>query len=109
MTDRIMIRCCLPNGHHHPAVIEALELDLATAFGGFTRYPMLGIWNNENGTIEREAGCIYEVSFKHETAIERATYMFRVAGRAMGEIWVHIERHEFTAMHAQVNKEKIRS
>ena len=103
MTNRIMIRCCLPNGRKHPAVIQALETALATGFGGFTRYPMLGVWNNENNTIEREAGNIYEVSFEFEHLCQLAAYQFRLAGRHMGETWVHLERHEFTAMHKQVN------
>ena len=103
MTNRIMIRCCLPNGHKHPAIIEWLEQDLVTDFGGFTRYPMLGAWQNETGTIEREAGCIYEVSFENTWQCARAANHFRFAARAMGETWVHIERHEFQAMHTKVN------
>ncbi len=100
---RIMIRCCLPNGHKHPATIDALEVDLATVYGGFTRYPMVGTWVNEDNVICRETGCIYEVSFKDAKAIERTANMFRFAARAMGETWVHIERHEFDAMHTKVN------
>ena len=102
MSNRIMIRCCLPNGHHHPEVIEALEFDLTVKYDGFTRYAMLGAWKDENG-IQREAGCIYEVSFEHTWQCERAADYFRFAARAMGETWCHIERHEFVAMHTQVN------
>ena len=102
-TKRTMIRCCLPNGHHQPAIIEALEFKLVKEFEGFTRYPMLGVWKDKTGITQREAGCIYEVSFAHPWLYESAADIFRTTARAMGETWVHIERHEFKAMHTKVN------
>ena len=101
---RIMIRCCLPNGHHHPAVIEVLEKALIVGYDGFTRYPMMSGWKNAEGEHEKEAGTIYEVSFEHEWLCDLAANLFRQAARAMGEKWCHLERHEFVAMHAQVNR-----
>ncbi len=100
---RTMIRCCLPNGHDYVDVIERLEYNLATEFGGFTKYPMRGAWLNESGTIEREFGSVYEVSFSNLWLLERATTMFQLAARHMGQKWCHLERHEFEAMHAQVS------
>ena len=101
---RTMIRCCLPTQLKHEDVIERLEHNLAVEFGGFTRYPMMGAWKNEYGHIEREYGCIYEVSFSNLWLLERATTMFQLAARHMGQKWCHIERHEFEAMHAKVSE-----
>ena len=103
MTNRIMIRCCLPGSHRHLEIIEVLEKALIVGYGGFTRYSMLGGWKTDEGEHLKEPGCVYEVSFKHEHLVEMAAYLFRVAARAMGEKWCHIERHEFIAMHARVN------
>ncbi len=101
---RTMIRCCLPlpNGHKHRDVIDRLEHNLAEEFGGFTRYHMMGAWKNDASQIEREYGCVYEVSFSNLWLLDRATTMFQLAARHMGQKWCHIERHEFEAMHAEV-------
>ncbi len=101
--NRIMIRCCLPDGHKFPDAQDSLERSLSDEFGGFTRYPMMGAWKNDAGEIERDYGCVYEVSFADPMLVELAAYMFRVAARHMGQKWCHIERHEFEAMHAQVS------
>ncbi len=103
ITKRIMIRCCLPNGHQHPKVIEALEQALIVGYDGFTRCPMLGAWKDDTGAIQREAGSVYEISFENTWLCKLAADLFRQAARAMGETWVHIERHEFDAMHTKVN------
>ena len=101
---RTMIRCCLPKkSQRYPEVIARLEHNLATEFGGFTRYLMIGAWKDDAGKIEREAGYVYEVSFSNLWLIDRAATMFRLAARHMGQTWVHIERHEFEAMHTKVS------
>ena len=101
---RIMMRCCLPNGHHHVEIIKKLGTDLTLAFGGFTSYQMVGTWLNSHNDIEVERGRVYEVSMEPNILDkDRARLMFQRAAKDMGEIWVHIERHEFEALHTQVN------
>ena len=102
---RARIMCAFPNGHKFPLIIEILEIKLARQFGGFTRMPMLGGWiNPENNMMETEAGCVYLVSVAPGfESVEKACYLFRQAGRDMGERWVHIEETQAIALHAQVN------
>ena len=108
MSDlHIMVRCCLPNGHLHPRTIDALEISLAATFSGFTCYPMTGHWvDPDTNNLSTELGVIYEVSFPVAPSSDhfnKALEAFRNAGQKMGETWVHLERHEFTAHHMQVN------
>ncbi len=103
---RVRLMIALPNGHKFPQIIERLEAQLAQDFGGFTRLPMLGGWiAPESNKLETEAGCVYLVSVLPDDAtIQRACYLFRQAGKDMGERWVHIEETATIAHHAQVNE-----
>lgn len=103
---RTMIRCCLPNiqWDEYEHVRADLERRLRERYGGFTRYPMVGGWVNTAGEPMAEDGYIYEVSFRSPDG--QSSYnlhaIFADAGWRIGEEWVHIERHDFSAAHVKV-------
>lgn len=102
---RIMVRAIIANATLDNLALAQLTLDLTTVFGGFTCYPMLGGWRDESGAIMQEHGHVFEVSFPvaQREWINTAVDLFAMAGRAIGERWVHIEQHCFNARHVQVN------
>jgi len=67
----------------------------------------MGVWIASDRTEQRETGCVYEVSFPPDGDYKRsgtgaARHLFLTAAHAMGEEWVHMERHKFASMHAQL-------
>jgi hypothetical protein len=96
---RDVIRCCLPHGHER----DLLQRQLAEIAGGFTRFPHVGGWINENGELEVEQGFTYEVSFASGDSriLNQLLTAFRTAGKLQGEAWTHIEhrREAFEAHH----------
>ncbi|MEE9598170.1 MAG: hypothetical protein V3V96_15470 [Acidiferrobacterales bacterium] len=98
---REQIVCKLPNGYKRPLLILNMEDQLIMSFGGFTRTPMIGAWDS-GSDVTREVGYVYDVSFIPNGESFRIAYdIFVEAALAMGEKSVHIERHFFTAFHAE--------
>ncbi len=89
---------------HLPRRSTALESDLCRNFGGWTVTPKIGGWQ-PSATLEVVGeGFIYDVSFgPSERAQATASDLFAEAGKRMGETWVHMELHEFTAMHRRMS------
>jgi hypothetical protein len=98
---REKLTCALPySGEHSERIIDDLEKSLAESFGGFTKTAMLGGWIDSTGTLLRERGAVYSVSYvPGKTNRQSAKTLFIAAGWLMGEQWIHIERSYFEAEH----------
>jgi hypothetical protein len=98
---REKLTCALPySGEHSERIIDDLEKSLAESFGGFTKTAMLGGWIDSTGTLLRERGAVYSVSYvPGKTNRQNAKTLFIAAGWLMGEQWIHIERSYFEAEH----------
>ncbi len=89
---------------HLPRRSTVLEHLLSENFGGWTLTPKIGGWKPSTGPSVVEEGFIYDVSFEPSGVDQEiAIALFREAGKRMGETWVHMELHEFTAMHRKVS------
>lgn len=71
------------------------------AFGGFTVSTCTGGWRHEDGRTVVESGQRYEVSFERAADIELARQLFAIAGRRIGEKWVHVEVSTYDARHTR--------
>lgn len=102
---RVMVRAIIANLHPKHPEYRDLTLDLMAIFGGYTCYDALGGWRAENGETMQEPVTVFEVSFPCDRPdrINTAVDLFAMAGRAIGERWIHIEVHSFNARHVQVN------
>lgn len=102
---RIMVRAIIANAFLSNPRIAELCRDLTAVFGGYTAYQNAGGWRAENGAMMDEAGYVFEVSFHCDRPdrINTAVDLFAMAGRDIGERWIHVEQHCFNARHVQVN------
>lgn len=104
---RVMIRAAIANAYNSAQIRQKFEIALCEAAGRFTALLCTGGWRDPSeGALALERGGIYEISIAaNNPAIEkRVIQLIREFGRSLGEDWVHIERHEFDALHTQTSK-----
>jgi hypothetical protein len=84
----------------HLSILQDVELELCKKFGGFTSNATQGGWLHE-GKIIKDKSTTFNVSFSDPADVEEARQLFTLAGLLLGQDWIHIECHTFTAQHTR--------
>ena len=101
---RYLLRCCLPCANTNAPQLATLREKLCAIAGGFTEYYMTGTWQNpDTNEILNETGLVFEVSVRYPHQVKYTRAEFITAGFLLGEDWLHIELHEYEALHTRVN------
>lgn len=84
----------------HASILQDVELELCKKFGGFTSNATQGGWLKD-GKLTKEESTTFNVSFSDPADVEVARQLFTLAGLLLGNDWIHIECHTFTAQHTR--------